>query len=67
MPLSLSFRGGAVRFSFFLVAFGCLFLVFLGFFPFGNKFLFIQKKKTPDVELPIDFRKICSKILFYPF
>ena len=46
MPLPLSFMGGAVRFSFFPVVFGCL-VVFgwCGFFPFGNKFLIIQKKK----------------------
>ena len=46
MPLSLCFRGGAVRFSFVFVAFGCFFsLVGSGLSPFGNKFLFIQKKK----------------------
>ena len=48
MPLSYFFRGGAVRFSFFLVAFGLtiLFLdVFFGLCPFGNKFLIIQNKK----------------------
>ena len=49
MPLSLVFRGGVVRFSFFLAAFGCqfflvaLFVVFGS--PSGNKFLIIQKKK----------------------
>ena len=49
MPLPLSFRGGAVRFSFFPVAFGYL-VVFgcCGFFPFGNKFLIIKKKKKRD-------------------
>ena len=49
MPLSLVFRGGVVRFSFFLAAFGCqfflvaLFVVFGS--PSGNKFLIIQKKR----------------------
>ena len=47
MPLSLVFRGGAVRFSFFLAAFSCQFFL-VAFFvvfgsPFGNKFLIIQK------------------------
>ena len=54
MPLSLVFRGGVVRFSFFLAAFGCqfflvaLFVVFGS--PSGNKFLIIQKKKGWDME-----------------
>ena len=54
MPLPLSFRGGAVRFSFFPVAFGCL-VVFgcCGFFPFGNKFLIIEKKKISSLGLMI--------------
>ena len=44
MPLFLCFRGGAVRFSFFLGSFltSCVFVV--GLCPFGNKFLIIQKK-----------------------
>ena len=56
MPMSLVFRGGAVRFSFFLAAFGCQFFL-VAFFvvfgsPFGNKFLIIQKKKktTEDTK-----------------
>ena len=47
MPLSYVFREGAVRFSFFWGAFGfmvCSWL-FVGLFPFGNKFLLIQKKQ----------------------
>ena len=54
MPLSLIFRGCAVRFSFFLVAFGylCLyFLVVVGFFPFGNKFLIIQKNNNNNLAV----------------
>ena len=47
MPLSYVFKGGAVRFSFFLVAFGFLYCswLFVGLCPFGNKFLLMQKKK----------------------
>ena len=46
MPLLLCFRGGAVRFSFFLRAFFWLRMFsFGGLCPFGYKFLFIQKKK----------------------
>ena len=44
MPLFLCFRGGAVRFSFFgSFLTSCVF--FVGLCPFGNKLLFIQKKK----------------------
>ena len=54
MPLPLSFRGGAVRFSFFPVAFGYLFVFgCCGFFPFGNKFLIIQKKILHDMPRTI--------------
>ena len=53
MPLSYVFRGGVVRFSFFLVVFGLLYCswLFVGLCPFGNKFLLIQKKKK-------DYRKV---------
>ena len=52
-PCSYVFRGGAVRFSYSLVAFGVvLFFSLLGFCPFGNKFLIIQKKK--NVATPKD-------------
>ena len=48
MLISYVFRGGAVRFSFFLGALGFLycswFFFFLGLCPFGNNFLLIQKK-----------------------
>ena len=46
MPLFLIFRGSAVRFSFFWGPFlaSCVFF-FGGLWLFGNKFLFIQKKK----------------------
>ena len=46
MPLSYVFKGGAVRFSFFLGALGflyCSWLFFFGLCPFGNKFLLIKK------------------------
>ena len=41
------YRGGAVRFSFFFGGLGLLYSswLFVGFYPFGNKFIIIQKKK----------------------
>ena len=45
MPLFLCFRGGAVRFFVFLGSFLTSCVFFVGLCPFGNKFLFIQKKK----------------------
>ena len=45
MPLFLCFRGGAVRFFVFLGLFLTSCVFFVGLCPFGNKFLFIQKKK----------------------
>ena len=48
MPLSYDFKGGVVRFSSSLVAFGLLYYscLFVWALPFGNKFLIIQKKKS---------------------
>ena len=47
-PLFLYFRGGAVRFSFFWCFFDFMYYswFFVGLFPFGNKFLIIQKKNA---------------------
>ena len=54
MPL-LPYRGGAVRFSFSLVAFGFVLFVscLLGLRLFGNKFLIIQKKKKNKKHIHI--------------
>ena len=57
------YRGGAVRFSFSLVAFGSLlfFSCLLGLCPFGNKFLIIQKKKNLPSNPPLQGLKVLAK------
>ena len=54
MPLSYVYRGGAVRLMFLLVDLALVFFMFVcGAFPFGNKFLIIQKKKNTHGSLKI--------------
>ena len=57
----LHFRGGAVRFSSVLGAFFCFLCILCWVFPFGNKFLFIQKKKKKK-SLPI----LCCALVSVP-
>ena len=51
----LCFRGSAVRFSFFLGAFGFLYCswLFVRLCPFGNKFLLVPKKKRSSLFEPL--------------
>ena len=65
MPLPLCFRGGAVRFLYSLGAFGFVlfFSCLLGYCPFGNKFLIIQKKKKKEkseniIKLELIFKRL---------
>ena len=65
MPLFLCFRGGAVRYSFFFGSFLTSCVFFVGLCPFGNKFLFIQKKKKniPTYLSLVGSMRFCTLLL----